>query len=64
MTLVQEFKGRKDHAQYITRGIKVENEFIQTAKSHGYVVEIASDEENINKHIDLYLTYKGQTINK
>ena len=62
MTIVKEFKGRKDHAQYITRGIKVENEFIQTAKSHGYTVEIASDEENINKHIDLYLTYKGQTI--
>ena len=61
-TLVKEFKGRKDHADYIKRGIKVENEFIQTAKSHGYTVAIASDEENINKHIDLYLTYKGQTI--
>ena len=60
--IVKEFKGRKDHADYIKRGIKVENEFIQTAKSHGYTVAIASDEENINKHIDLYLTYKGQTI--
>jgi len=61
-TLVKEFKGRKDHVNYIKRGIKVENEFIQAAKSHGYTVAIASDEENINKHIDLYLTYKGQTI--
>jgi hypothetical protein len=61
-TLVKEFKGRKDHADYIKRGIKVENEFIQTAKSRGYTVAIASEEENINKHIDLYLTYKGQTI--
>ncbi len=26
MTLVQEFKGRKDHADYIKRGIKVDNE--------------------------------------
>ena len=61
-TLVQEFKGRKDHADYIKRGIKVENEFIQTAKSHGYTVEIANDEENINKHIDLYLTHEGYTV--
>ena len=61
-TLVKEFKGRKDHADYIKRGIKVENEFIQSAKSHGYTVAIASDEENINKHIDLYLTYEGLTI--
>ncbi len=61
-TLVKEFKGRKDHVDYIKRGIKVENEFIQTAKLRGYTVEIASEEENINKHIDLYLTYKGLTI--
>ena len=61
-TLVQEFKGRKDHADYIKRGIKVENEFIQTAKSHGYTVAIADEQENINKHIDLYLTYKGLTV--
>jgi len=61
-TLVQEFKGRKDHADYIKRGIKVENEFIQTAKSHGYTVAIANEQENINKHIDLYLTYKGLTV--
>jgi len=61
-TLVQEFKGRKDHADYIKRGIKVENEFIQTAKSHGYTVTIADEQENINKHIDLYLTYKGLTV--
>ena len=61
-TLVKEFKGRKDHADYIKRGIKVENEFIQTAKSHGYTVAIADEQENINKHIDLYLTYKGLTV--
>jgi len=61
-TLVKEFKGRKDHADYIKRGIKVENEFIQTAKSHGYTVEIANEEDNINKHIDLYLTHKGYTV--
>ena len=61
-TLVQEFKGRKDHVDYIKRGIKVENEFIQTAKSHGYTVAIADEQENINKHIDLYLTYKGLTV--
>ena len=62
MTIVKEFKGRKDHADYIKRGIKVENEFIQTAKSHGYTVAIADEQENINKHIDLYLTYKGLTV--
>ena len=61
-TLVKEFKGRKDHIDYIKRGIKVENEFIQTAKSHGYTVEIANEEDNINKHIDLYLTHKGYTV--
>ena len=55
-TLVKEFKGRKDHADYIKRGIKVENEFIQSAKSHGFTVTIASEEDNINKHIDLYVT--------
>ena len=55
-TLVKEFKGRKDHADYIKRGIKVENEFIQSAKSHGFTVMIASEEDNINKHIDLYVT--------
>ena len=26
-TLVQEFKGRKDHADYIKRGVAVENYF-------------------------------------
>ena len=62
MTIVKEFKGRKDHADYIKRGIKVENEFIQTAKSHGYTVEIADENENINKHIDLYLTKNNKTV--
>ena len=61
-TLVKEFKGRKDHVNYIKRGIKVENEFIQTAKSRGYTVAIASEEENINKHIDLYLTKNNKTV--
>ena len=62
MTLVQEFKGRKDHAQYITRGIQVENNFIKTAKEHGYTVEIADDNTNIYKHIDLYLTKDNKTV--
>jgi len=61
-TLVKEFKGRKDHADYIKRGIKVENEFIQSAKSHGYTVTIANEQENINKHIDLYLTKDNETV--
>jgi hypothetical protein len=60
--IVKEFKGRKDHADYIKRGIQVENNFIKTAGEHGYTVEIANDEENINKHIDLYLTHKGYTV--
>ena len=61
-TLVKEFKGRKDHVAYIKRGIKVENEFIQSAKSHGYTVTIANEQENINKHIDLYLTKDNETV--
>ena len=42
---VQEFKGRKDHANYIKRGIQVENEFIKTVQEHGYSVgdEISLD---------------------
>ncbi len=31
-TLVQEFKGRKDHADYIKRGVAVENYFVREAK--------------------------------
>jgi len=61
-TLVKEFKGRKDHADYIKRGIKVENEFIQTCESHGYTVEVASEEENINNHIDLYVIHEGVEV--
>ena len=61
-TLVKEFKGRKDHAQYITRGIQVENNFIKTVKEHGYTVEIADDNTNIYKHIDLYLTKDNKTV--
>ena len=62
MTIVKEFKGRKDHAQYITRGIQVENNFIKTVKEHGYTVEIADDNTNIYKHIDLYLTKDNKTV--
>ena len=61
-TLVKEFKGRKDHAQYIKRGIQVENDFIQTAEEHGYTVNIANDNINIYKHIDLYLTKDNKTV--
>ena len=60
-TLVKEFKGRKDHADYIKRGIKVENEFIQSAKSHGYTVTIANEQmandttaENSSKEVSRY----------
>ena len=62
MTLVKEFKGRKDHADYIRRGIKVENDFIQTAEEHGYTVDVANDNINIYKHIDLYLTKDNKTV--
>ena len=41
--IVKEFKGRKDHADYIKRGIKVENEFIKSCEFQGYTVEIASE---------------------
>jgi len=60
--IVKEFKGRKDHADYIKRGIQVENEFIKTVQEHGYSVGIANDQENMFKHIDLYLTNKGLTV--
>ena len=61
-TLVKEFKGRTDHAKYITRGIQVENNFIKTAEAQGYTVAIASDDVNMNKHIDLYLTKNNKTV--
>ena len=61
-TLVKEFKGRKDHADYIKRGIKVENEFIKTVQEHGYSVRIANDQENMFRHIDFYLTKDNKTV--
>ena len=61
-TLVKEFKGRKDHADYIKRGIKVENEFIKTVQEHGYSVGIANDQENMFRHIDFYLTKDNKTV--
>ena len=61
-TLVKEFKGRKDHANYIKRGIQVENEFIKTVQEHGYSVGIANDQENMFKHIDFYLTKDNKTV--
>lgn len=61
-TLVQEFKGRKDHANYIKRGIQVENEFIKTVQEHGYSVGIANDQENMFRHIDFYLTKDNKTV--
>ncbi len=60
--IVQEFKGRKDHADYIKRGIQVENNFVKTAEEHGYTVDVANDNININKHIDLYLTKNNKTV--
>ena len=62
MTTVQTFKGRTDHAKYITRGIQVENNFIKTAEAQGYTVTIASDDVNMNKHIDLYLIKNNKTV--
>ena len=62
MTIVKEFKGRKDHADYIKRGIKVENEFIKTVQEHGYSVGIANDQENMFRHIDFYLTKDNKTV--
>ena len=61
-TLVKEFKGRKDHVDYIKRGIKVENEFIKTVQEHGYSVGIANDQENMFRHIDFYLTKDNKTV--
>ena len=49
---VQEFKGRKDHADYIKRGIAVENYFVREAKKRDYNIWIASEEQNIKEHID------------
>ena len=60
--IVKEFKGRKDHADYIKRGIKVENEFIKTVQEHGYSVGIANDQENMFRHIDFYLTKDNKTV--
>ena len=34
-TLVKEFTGRQDPANYTKRGIPVENECIKTVKEHG-----------------------------
>ncbi len=59
-TLVQEFKGRKDHADYIKRGVAVENYFVREAKKRDYTILIASEEQNIKEHIDLVLTKKGK----
>ena len=59
-TLVQEFKGRKDHADYIKRGIAVENYFVKEAKKRDYNIVIASEEQNIKEHIDLMLQKKGK----
>ncbi len=61
-TLVQEFKGRKDHADYIKRGIAVENNFVQEAKHRDYNIWIASEEQNIREHIDLVLQKYGKTF--
>ena len=60
--IVKEFTGRKDHVDYIKRGIKVENEFIKTVQEHGYSVGIADEKENMFKHIDLYLTKDNKTV--
>lgn len=54
--LVKEFKGRYDHKDYIKRGIKTENMFIDEAVKLGYQVEVASDSQNMSDHIDLILT--------
>ena len=62
MNIVKEFKGRKDHTNYIKRGIKVENDFIQVVESQGYTVDVASDNINMTKHIDLYLTKDNKTV--
>ena len=59
-TLVQEFKGRKDHADYIKRGVAVENYFVREAKKRDYTILISSEEQNIKEHIDLVLTKKGK----
>jgi len=59
---VKEFKGRKDHKDYIKRGISVENKFIQEAYKKGYEVKEASQDDNMFKHIDLILTKEGETF--
>jgi hypothetical protein len=59
-TLVQEFKGRKDHTDYIKRGIAVENYFVKEAKKRDYNIVIAPEEQNIKEHIDLMLQKKGK----
>ena len=61
-TLVKEFKGRKDHVDYIKRGIAVENNFIKEARKREYNIWIASEEQNIREHIDLILQKDGKTF--
>ena len=46
-TLVQEFKGRKDHADYIKRGIAVENNFVQDLKELEEISKSIETNENI-----------------
>ena len=55
-TLVKEFKGRHDHKDYIKRGIRTENLFIDESIKLGYRVKVASDSQNMSDHIDLILT--------
>ena len=61
-TLVKEFKGRHDHKDYIKRGIRTENLFIDEAIKLGYRIKVASDSQNMSDHIDLILTKGDETF--
>ena len=60
--LVKEFKGRHDHKDYIKRGIRTENLFIDEAIKLGYEVKVASDSQNMSDHIDLILMKGDETF--
>lgn len=41
------------------RGKKAEEEFFELAKERGFKIERSSKKENINDHIDFFLTFQG-----
>ena len=55
-TLVKEFKGRKDHKDYIKRGTVWKINLYKKHIRRGYTVTPSSEKQNMYDHIDLILT--------